>query len=149
MIVTLLVFFLVLSVLVLIHEFGHFFVAKKSGMLVQEFGLGLPPRIFGKKIGDTLYSINLLPFGGFVKIYGEDPTEVNQKSKVKGLKVLKSKAFYHRPWWQRALVIVAGPFMNFALAVVVISYLFTKGVYVPAHRVTIVSVEADSPAMAA
>ncbi|MFA6005941.1 MAG: M50 family metallopeptidase [Patescibacteria group bacterium] len=143
MIVTLLVFFLVLSILVVIHEFGHFFVAKKSGMLVQEFGLGLPPRVWGIKIGDTLYSINLLPFGGFVKIYGEDPTEVSNKSKDKSL---KGRAFYQKPWWQRALVIVAGPFMNFMLAVVVISYLFTKGVYVPAHKVTVVSVEKNSPA---
>jgi regulator of sigma E protease len=61
-----------LSILVLIHELGHFLAAKKFGLLVEEFGFGLPPRIWGKKIGETIYSINALPFGGFVKIYGED-----------------------------------------------------------------------------
>lgn len=150
MFITILVFFVLLSILVIIHEFGHFFVAKKSGMLVEEFGFGLPPRIFGIKFGGTLYSINLLPFGGFVKIYGEDPSEVSPKSSLRqgsGRQAIqKSKAFYQKPWWQRALVIVAGPFMNFVLAVVVISYLFTKGVFVPSGHVTIVSVEQNSPA---
>ena len=69
---TLIVFLAILSVLVLVHEFGHFLMAKKAGILVEEFGFGLPPRIWGKKIGETLYSINALPIGGFVKLYGED-----------------------------------------------------------------------------
>ena len=61
-----------ISVLILIHEAGHFLVAKKMGLLVEEFGFGFPPRIFSKKIGETTYSVNLLPFGGFVRIFGED-----------------------------------------------------------------------------
>lgn len=61
-----------LSVLILVHELGHFLVAKKFGLFVEEFGFGLPPKIWSKKIGETIYSINALPFGGFVKIYGED-----------------------------------------------------------------------------
>ena len=64
-----------LSILVLVHELGHFLAAKKFGLLVEEFGFGLPPRIWGKKIGETIYSINALPFGGFDKIYGEDREE--------------------------------------------------------------------------
>ena len=68
MLVTALVFILILSVLVLIHELGHFIVAKRLGIKVEEFGYGFPPRIWGKRIGETLYSINLLPIGGFVKI---------------------------------------------------------------------------------
>lgn len=64
-----------LSILILVHELGHFLTAKKFGLLVEEFGLGLPPRIWGKKIGETIYSINALPFGGFVKIYGENQSE--------------------------------------------------------------------------
>src|SRR3989304_8463614 len=72
MIITILVFLLILSVLVLIHEAGHFFVARKFGIKVEEFGFGFPPRLFGKKIGETIYSINWLPIGGFVKLYGED-----------------------------------------------------------------------------
>ena len=72
MIITILVFLLILSVLVLIHEAGHFFVAKKLGIKVEEFGFGFPPRMFGFKKGETIYSINWLPIGGFVKLYGED-----------------------------------------------------------------------------
>src|SRR3990167_8873662 len=72
MILTIIVFLLILTVLVLIHEAGHFFVAKKLGIKVEEFGFGLPPRAFGIKKGETTYSINWLPIGGFVKLYGED-----------------------------------------------------------------------------
>jgi len=61
-----------LSILILIHELGHFLLAKRFGLFVGEFGLGLPPRAWGKKIGETMYSINWLPFGGYVKIAGED-----------------------------------------------------------------------------
>ena len=71
-IVTLLIFLLILSVLVLIHEAGHYFVAKKFGIKVEEFGFGFPPKLWGKKIGETEYTINWLPIGGFVKLYGED-----------------------------------------------------------------------------
>ena len=72
MIITILVFLLILSVLVLIHEAGHFFVAKRLGIKIEEFGFGFPPRLIGFKRGETIYSINLLPIGGFVKLYGED-----------------------------------------------------------------------------
>ena len=72
MILTILVFLIILSVLVLIHEAGHFFVAKKFGIKVEEFGFGFPPRALSFKKGETIYSINWLPIGGFVKLYGED-----------------------------------------------------------------------------
>ena len=72
MLIGIIVVIIFLSVFVLIHELGHFLAAKKFGLLVEEFGFGLPPRIWGKKIGETIYSINALPFGGFVKIYGEN-----------------------------------------------------------------------------
>ncbi|MDD2225420.1 MAG: site-2 protease family protein, partial [Candidatus Shapirobacteria bacterium] len=65
-------FILALSVLVLVHEWGHFIAARKTGVKVEEFGLGLPPRIIGKKFGDTIYSINWLMIGGFCRLYGED-----------------------------------------------------------------------------
>lgn len=108
---TLLIFLLILSVLVLVHEFGHFIVAKKLGIRVEEFGLGIPPRIFGKQIGETLYSLNLLPFGGFVKVTGEDSTDENASK--------DPRSFAVRPPWQRIAVLGAGVFMNFVLAVVV------------------------------
>jgi len=76
--VSLIVFILILSVLVLIHEFGHFITAKKMGVYVEEFGLGIPPRIYGKKIGETIYSINLFPFGGFVRLRGEDSSDCSE-----------------------------------------------------------------------
>jgi len=73
-----------LSILVLVHELGHFLAAKKFGLLVEEFGFGLPPRVWGKKIGETIYSINALPFGGFVKILGEDreDEDATQKTRI-------------------------------------------------------------------
>ncbi|MCL5746682.1 MAG: site-2 protease family protein [Patescibacteria group bacterium] len=72
MLITIIVFLAMLSLLVLIHEAGHFISAIKFGVKVEEFGFGLPPRIFGIKKGETIYSINWLPIGGFVKLYGED-----------------------------------------------------------------------------
>lgn len=152
MLVTILVFLVMLSVLVLIHELGHFLVAKKFGIKVEEFGLGFPPRVWSKKIGETLYSINALPIGGFVKLYGEDEagsgrikkSEVrNQKSEVKDL----DRAFFARPIYQRALVIVAGVVMNFLLAIVIITYLFTfEGIPAPGNQVIISEVIKGSPA---
>lgn len=123
MIVTLLVFLLILSILVLIHEFGHYYVAKKLGIKVEEFGYGFPPRVWGKKIGETLYSINLLPIGGFVKLFGEDEAgggrvDVSDPSeKIKGKD--KKRAFFARPVGQRAAVVLAGVIMNTLLAVVI------------------------------
>src|SRR3989338_3999149 len=75
------VFIIILSVLVLIHEFGHFFMAKRNGIGVEEFGIGLPPRAWGKKIGETIYSVNYLPFGGFVRLVGEDSTDAKRDQK--------------------------------------------------------------------
>ena len=69
---TIIIFIITLSILVLVHEFGHFLMAKKMGVKVEEFGIGLPPRLFGMKKGETLYSVNLLPLGGFVKLFGEE-----------------------------------------------------------------------------
>ena len=72
MLLTIISFLLVLTVLVLVHELGHYLVAKFFNVKVEEFGFGFPPKAWGKKIGETVYSINWLPIGGFVKLYGED-----------------------------------------------------------------------------
>lgn len=119
MVVTIIVALLILSVLVFIHEFGHFIMAKKFGIKVEEFGFGFPPRIFGKKVGETIYSLNLLPIGGFVKLYGEDEAGGGSiKKNKKNIDDDLERAFFTRPAWQRATVVLAGVVMNFLLAVV-------------------------------
>ncbi|EKD86491.1 MAG: hypothetical protein ACD_37C00274G0006, partial [uncultured bacterium] len=149
MLLTILVFLSILSVLVLIHELGHYLVARKFGIKVEEFGIGFPPRVWGKKIGETLYSINALPIGGFVKLYGEDEAGGgNLKLKLKNEKLKDiDRAFFARPIWQRALVVVAGVAMNFLLAIVIVTYLFTfEGIPTPGEKVTISEVVKGSPA---
>jgi len=96
MLLTILIVLFSLVALLIIHELGHFITAKKLGVKVEEFGIGYPPRIFGKKFGETLYSINLLPFGAFVKIQGEE-------EKIEG-----ERSFSERPVWQRALITLGG-----------------------------------------
>ncbi len=122
MLFTLVIFLLVLSVLVLIHELGHFLVAKKLGIKVEEFGYGFPPRMWSIKKGETTYSINWLPIGGFVKLYGEDEAgagRIGKTEEVKPSKGLLKRAFFARPAWQRASVVIAGVVMNIALAAVI------------------------------
>ena len=80
---SILIFIIILLVLVLVHEFGHFFTAKRFGIRVDEFGFGFPPKLFSFKKGETEYSINALPFGGFVKIFGENPEDVPSEALAK------------------------------------------------------------------
>ncbi|MDH7476163.1 MAG: M50 family metallopeptidase [Microgenomates group bacterium] len=139
---TVVVFIFILAVLVLVHEFGHFIAAKKQGVLVEEFGFGYPPRIFGFQIGETLYSLNLIPLGGFVKLYGEASEELaNQKKSVP-----KNRAFINKKPWQKALIIVAGVLGNFLLGWLLIAYLFTQGVPSPTKQVIVEAVQKNSPA---
>jgi regulator of sigma E protease len=113
--ITLVVFILILSLLVLIHELGHFVVARKLGVRVEEFGFGIPPRVWGKKIGETVYSINALPFGGFVKVAGEDESEVSDSKDMGNFANINP--------WKRVLILIAGVIMNVVLAVSVF-YIF-------------------------
>jgi regulator of sigma E protease len=125
MILTLIAFLVLISVLVLVHEFGHFFAAKRLGIRVEEFGFGFPPRVFGKRIGETLYSLNIFPFGGFVKLYGEDEAgggRIDLVGKRRPVADLK-RAFFAKSPWQRAFVILSGVLMNFFLAVFIF-YIF-------------------------
>lgn len=105
------IFFISLLILVILHELGHFILAKRFGIKVLEFGFGIPPRAWGKKIGETVYSLNWLPLGGFVKLLGEDEEEV--LSVKKGL---NSGDFRAKPVSQRIMVVVAGVVMNLVLA---------------------------------
>ena len=138
---SILVFLLVLSILVLVHELGHFLVAKRFGVMVEEFGFGLPPRLFGKKIGETLYSINALPFGGFVRLHGE-----NSEADV----VYPKKSFLKKNKRKKVLIIVAGVIMNFILEIVAfaITYSF-NGIPKNTNNVKVVDITTSSPAQIA
>lgn len=115
---TIIYFILVLGITVLIHEFGHFIFAKKAGVYVYEFSIGMGPQIFKfkRKNDDTIYSIRLLPIGGFVSMAGED-LEVDTK-------IPKDKQLCNKSWTQRFLVLFAGIAFNFLLAIII---LFTIG----------------------
>lgn len=141
---TILIFILIIALLIIIHELGHFIAAKKSGVLVEEFGFGFPPRIFSIKRGETVYSLNLLPFGGFVKVYGE---EYHEESKISDK--LKDRGFIYKKPWQKSLIIIAGIAGNFILAWVLISYIFTQGVPIPTNKVIVENAQINSPAQKA
>jgi regulator of sigma E protease len=128
------------SLLILIHEFGHFIVAKKSGVWVVEFGLGLPPRIFGKKIGETIYSINALPIGGFVKLHGETYGE-----EVK----YPDRAFTKKSKLTKIAITLAGIVMNFVLAVICFGILFFVTGIPGKNDLVITDISANSPAQKA
>jgi regulator of sigma E protease len=110
-------FLIVLSVVVLIHELGHYLAAKMIGVKVEEFGFGYPPKALGKKIGETLYSINWLPLGGFVRLYGE------QEADAPGTR--SERAFFNKKKRKRSMVLLAGVFMNLLLAVVLFSTIYS------------------------
>ncbi len=135
MLLTILIFIIILGILVFVHEFGHFIVAKKSGMQVDEFGFGFPPRlggvyksqgkwkfVWGNKPpenldeGNTVYSINSIPLGGFVRIIGENNEDENNP-----------KSFINKGFWPRFLTLVAGVCMNVLLAWVLLSAGFMAG----------------------
>ena len=170
MLLTIVSFLLILTVLVLIHEAGHFFTAKLFGVKVEEFGFGFPPRAWGKKIGETLYSINWLPIGGFVKLFGEDEAGGGKvgissskspstsfgspQDKSFGFAQDKSsgtsdlhRAFFARPVWQRFLIVFAGVFMNFVLATLLLTYLVgVQGIPAPGNKIFVTAVVKNSPA---
>jgi regulator of sigma E protease len=120
---SILIFILVLVALIVVHEFGHFVVAKLSGMRVDEFGIGYPPRIFGFKKGETEYTLNWLPFGGFVKIFGEDMEEKLGEAPV----TRDPRAFSSRPRILQALTLFAGIAMNLLFAYVLITATLVMG----------------------
>ena len=132
------VFILVLSILILVHEIGHFLAARKMGIKVEEFGIGYPPKIWGKKIGETIYSINLLPLGGFVRLYGEQTEEGVANPK---------EAFVNKSKKARFLVLTAGVIMNFILAIAAFSIVYTfQGIPRDTDKVIVSGIAPDSPA---
>lgn len=144
MIFTVILAFFSLIALVTLHEFGHFTVAKRFGVKVEEFGIGYPPRIFGKKIGETIYSLNWLPFGAFVKMPGENEASDDPSS------------FFKKPVWQRMLIVLAGVIAFWLIAAVLFSIVAAMGaptaisdeetVGITGARVQIISLAKNSPA---
>ncbi len=112
---TVLIFIAIILLLVVSHELGHFFTAKFFGIRVDEFGIGLPPRIWGIKRGETLYSINWFPFGGFVRIFGEEQ-DVNDP-----------RSFSAQSFWRRTLIVAAGVIANVIVGFVIFSFLAWYG----------------------
>lgn len=143
-----LIVFLGLVFLIFAHEAGHFFAAKFFGMKVDEFGFGFPPRIGAKKKGETEYSVNWLPFGGFVKIAGENDRVFGDISALEALPgEERRKFFFAQPAWRRGIVILAGVAMNFLIGWLLISAVFAIGT--PSVALFVNGVQDGSPAQAA
>ncbi len=131
-----------LLVLVALHELGHFLVAKRFGVKVEEFGIGIPPRIFAKQFGETVYSLNILPIGAFVKIYGEDK------------KIKDERSFSEKTVFQRALILLGGVVAFWIVAFALLTAIMALGfpvaisddVHSPDARVMILGVEEEMPA---
>lgn len=121
MLITILAFLFLLLVLVMVHEAGHALLARLMGVRVEEFGFGFPPRLLARRIGQTLYSLNVLPIGGFVRLTGEDDAEADDP-----------RSFARQPRGQRALILAGGILANLLLAVVVFTLVAGFGIDVPA-----------------
>ena len=139
MLTTIASFVFVLGVLVFIHELGHFLVAKKVGIKVDKFSLGFPPNIFARKYGETTYCIGIIPLGGYVKMAGENPDEESTGS---------PDEFMSKSVGQRAAVIFAGPFMNYVLAIILLSsvFFFSGKPVFDENKIVVGEVSLESPA---
>lgn len=125
--------------LITVHELGHFLAAKGTGMLVTEFSIGFGPKLFQKKVGETLYSLRLCPLGGYNRIAGMEPGEA-----------VTPRGFNGRPLWARMLVILAGPFMNFLLPFLLFFGIFAvSGLTLPVNKPVVGSLMEGYPGAAA
>lgn len=119
--ITLISFIVLLGILIFVHEFGHFIVARLGGVGVVKFSLGFGPKIFGKKVGETEYVLSWIPLGGFVKLLGESDKEELSPADEK-------RSFLKQPAWKRILIVFAGPMFNFLLAILIFVIIFMYGV---------------------
>lgn len=119
---TVIIFIIVLAVLIFVHELGHFLFARLCGIRVDEFALGFGPNLVSWKRGETKYGINAIPFGGYVKIFGENPDDENTHGPD------KHRSFVNKNRFQQALVLVAGVIFNFLFAWLLYTIVFTSGV---------------------
>lgn len=140
MFITILAFLFVLSILVFAHELGHFLAAKRAGVYVETFSLGMGPKVLKKTIGETEYCLSALPVGGYVKMKGENPDEPSTGAANE----LQSKSIA-----ARFSIFVAGPMMNLVLAVLLVSFVYYIGIEEPKYLEeppVIGWIEPDSPA---
>jgi len=147
MVLALLIAFFSLIALMVIHEFGHFIIAKKFGVKVEEFGIGYPPRLFGKQVGETLYSVNAIPLGAFVKIFGEEGGVDDYRS------------FANLTIWKRIFIVLGGVIAFWIASIIIFSLVFTMGATVPIGdqdvaginntAVKVMQVQGNSPAQQA
>lgn len=145
---TIIAFIFILGVIVLVHEWGHFWAARRFGVKVEEFAFGFPPRLVAKKKGDTLYALNLIPLGGYVKIFGENEADMKEPG-----------SFASQAIWKRALILGAGVVMNIILAFILLSIVVGFGVPTAFHgavpegarnpTISIIEVAQNSPAQEA
>ena len=150
--VSALAFIVLIGVMVVVHEFGHFAVAKLCGVRVEAFSVGFGPRLFGMKYGDTDYKICLLPLGGYVKMTGETPDQISSGGAGAPAEDLQADpgAFTSHPRWQRMLIGLAGPVSNFILAFVLMVIYFGWINEVPNIKTSMLEwVTPGSPAAAA
>ncbi len=119
---TVIIFILVLAVLIFVHELGHFLFARYCGIRVDEFALGFGPNLWKSKKGETTYALNLVPFGGYVKIFGENPDD----DSISGPD--SARSFVNKPKWQQIVVLAAGVLFNFIFAWLIVTIAFTSGV---------------------
>jgi regulator of sigma E protease len=125
MILTIVSFIVVLSILVFIHELGHYLAARHVGVRVQRFSIGFPPRLWGKTVGETEYMLSWIPLGGYVKLEGQNLDDENPKD---------PRNYASKTKWQRVYILVAGPAMNLAAAFVLMAAVYMIGVEVPRYR---------------
>src|SRR5439155_1291942 len=133
-------FLVMFTAIIAVHEFGHYITARLLGMRVLEFAFGFPPRIAAIRRGGIDYSINAIPFGGFVRILGQDDFSIEQHGAG------DPGSFTSKPWWAQAIVLAAGVAMNFVLAIVVLTAAFMIGTEAPTGVVRVEEVAAGSPA---
>ena len=137
---TLVLFLLTFTLIVAVHEFGHYFTARLLGMKVLEFAIGFGPRLFGRKKGEIEYNVRAIPFGGYVRILGQDDFAIHQEGEG------DPRAFTTKPWWAQAIVLVAGVSMNVVLAIFVLTIAFATGTTAATGDVRVDQVAPGSPA---
>ena|SRR2546428_241111 len=137
---TLVLFLLTFTLIVAVHEFGHYITARLLGMKVLEFAIGFGPRLFGVSRGEIDYTVRAIPFGGYVRILGQEDFAIQQQG------IGDPRAFTSKPWWSQAIVLVAGVTMNVVLALVVLTIAFASGTTAPTGDVRVDQVAANSPA---